>query len=256
MPLPGPGLRLPSRPPSLLPPSSRSRCFHLHTQSGAFFLEGKSDHCPSPARSPSEATTVLRPVPPPRKRRFAGRLLSCARGVPSPFSGSPSPHTAVTGNSWGSFLLLPWHGCSRPWTPNLSPPISLSWMRPPLGRQHEGPLPPRASWASHSYPITAGGPPPVITPFIMGCTSPPTPCRLLWVQGQAPHRVDTQCICAQSRISRTGHTQESGGLGPCHPAVFLVGNIRTQLGTLHKETQERPLEVGDLEGRPRPSCWP
>lgn len=106
MPLPGPGLRLPSRPPSLLPPSSRSRCFHLHTQSGAFFLEGKSNHCPSPARSPSEATTVLRPVPPPRKRRFAGRLLSCARGVPSPFSGSPSPHTAVTGNSWGSFLLL------------------------------------------------------------------------------------------------------------------------------------------------------
>ena len=173
MPLPGPGLRLPSWPPSLLPPSSRSRCFHLHTQSGAFFLEGKSNHCPSPARSPSEATTVLRPVPPPRKRRFAGRLLSCARGVPSPFSGSPSPHTAVTGNSWGSFLLLPWHGCSRPWTPHLFPPISLSRMRPPLGRQHEGPPPPRASWASHSYPITARGPPPVITPFIMGCTSPP-----------------------------------------------------------------------------------
>lgn len=173
MPLPGPGLRLPSRPPSLLPPSSRSRCFHLHTQSGAFFLEGKSDHCPSPARSPSEATTVLRPVPPPRKRRFAGRLLSCARGSPRPSPGPPartlqslgipgalscfSLGTAVPDPGLLIFLLPPlFLGCALVWGGSMRGPClpGLPGHPTPIPSQHAAHhlCLPLSSWAVPPLP--------------------------------------------------------------------------------------------------------
>lgn len=165
--------RPPSPQPAALPPPSRSRCFHLHTQSGAFFLEGKSDHCPSPARSPSEATTVLRPVPPPRKRRFAGRLLSCARGSPRPSPGPPartlqslgipgalscfSLGTAVPDPGLLIFLLPPlFLGCALVWGGSMRGPClpGLPGHPTPIPSQHAAHhlCLPLSSWAVPPLP--------------------------------------------------------------------------------------------------------